>query len=68
MATLLQDNGGGIDNLDNLFVPFYSTKPNGSGIGLVLSREIIRNQQGELYLSNLADNQGAKALITFPLC
>ncbi|GEK11901.1 sensor histidine kinase [Pseudoalteromonas peptidolytica] len=64
----LQDNGGGIDNLDNLFVPFYSTKPNGSGIGLVLSREIIRNQQGELYLSNLADNQGAKALITLPLC
>ncbi|MEJ6474859.1 HAMP domain-containing sensor histidine kinase [Pseudoalteromonas piscicida] len=63
----LEDNGGGIDNQANLFVPFYSTKPNGSGIGLVMSREIIRNQQGELRLSNLANNQGARAEITLPV-
>ncbi|MEK0157639.1 ATP-binding protein [Pseudoalteromonas piscicida] len=60
----LEDNGAGIANPDNLFVPFYSTKPNGSGIGLVLSRELIRNQQGELHLANLPDNKGAQAVVT----
>ncbi|MCO7198900.1 HAMP domain-containing sensor histidine kinase [Pseudoalteromonas sp. OANN1] len=60
----LEDNGAGIANPDNLFVPFYSTKPNGSGIGLVLSRELIRNQQGELHLANLSDNKGAQAVVT----
>lgn len=59
------DNGQGLTNSDNLFVPFYSTKEGGSGIGLVISREYIRNQQGELTLNNRQDEQGAVASISF---
>ena len=57
------DSGQGIANNDNLFVPFYSTKQQGSGIGLILSRELIRNQGGELTLKNRADAQGAVARV-----
>jgi len=58
------DSGHGIANTDNLFVPFYSTKEKGTGIGLILSRELIRNQGGELTLENRKDSQGAIAEIT----
>ncbi|WP_105189469.1 sensor histidine kinase [Pseudoalteromonas sp. T1lg48] len=61
----LYDNGTGIGNPDNLFVPFYSTKVNGSGIGLTLSREIIRAQGGELTLVNNPQG-GAIAQIQLP--
>lgn len=63
----LSDNGSGISNPDNLFVPFYSTKQGGSGIGLVLSRELLRNQGGELTLSNRQDNAGAIARLLMPV-
>ncbi len=59
------DNGQGIANNENLFVPFYSTKAQGSGIGLILSREFIRNQGGELTLKNRNDSQGAIACLSF---
>lgn len=58
------DSGQGIANNDNLFVPFYSTKPQGSGIGLIISREFIRNQDGELTLKNRQDNKGAIAQVS----
>jgi len=58
------DSGLGIANPDNLFVPFYSTKEKGTGIGLIISREFIRNQGGELTLENRQDTQGAIAEIT----
>ncbi|MEW6997570.1 PAS domain-containing sensor histidine kinase [Colwelliaceae bacterium BS250] len=70
------DQGCGIANTDNLFVPFYSTKETGSGIGLALSRQIIANHQGELTLTNRTDftdvtditrTTGAVAIITLPL-
>lgn len=48
----IYDQGGGISNPDNLFVPFYSTKKQGSGIGLVLCRQIIEAHNGRLTLSN----------------
>jgi nitrogen fixation/metabolism regulation signal transduction histidine kinase len=48
----VSDNGTGISNLDNLFVPFYTTKKSGSGIGLVLSRQIIEGHGGKLTLKN----------------
>jgi len=63
----LIDNGSGIANLDNLFVPFYSTKSNGSGIGLVLSRQIIMNHDGDLQLKNREDALGVNASIYLPL-
>ena len=59
------DSGQGIANNENLFVPFYSTKAQGSGIGLILSREFIRNQGGELTLKNRNDSQGAIACLSF---
>jgi two-component system nitrogen regulation sensor histidine kinase NtrY len=61
------DQGCGIANTANLFVPFYTTKSTGSGIGLALSRQIIINHQGELSLVNRTDKQGAVATISFPL-
>lgn len=61
------DQGKGIHNIDNLFVPFYSTKPNGSGIGLVLSRMIASNNDGDLILRNNRDGVGATAFLQLPL-
>ena len=61
------DQGCGIANAANLFVPFYTTKATGSGIGLALSRQIIRNHKGELSLVNRTEEQGAVATISFPI-
>lgn len=63
----ITDQGCGIQNPDNLFVPFYSTKPNGDGIGLVLSRQIARNHGGDLQLSNRALAAGAQSRLLLPL-
>jgi len=63
---LVIDEGGGIDNTDNLFVPFYTTKAQGSGIGLVLSRQIVINHGGDLTLSNRKEQPGAIASIYLP--
>jgi len=60
------DNGMGINNMDNIFVPFYTTKEHGSGIGLVLSRQIITNHGGELLLKNRNSSQGVIATILLP--
>ncbi|WP_448568085.1 sensor histidine kinase [Thalassotalea ganghwensis] len=59
------DDGPGIEKATNLFVPFYSTKANGSGIGLVLSRQIIEAHRGDLSLANRAQG-GCCAQITLP--
>ena len=61
------DEGMGIQNPDNLFVPFYSTKPAGTGIGLVLSRQIARNHGGDLQLVSLAPAAGAQSRLLLPL-
>jgi two-component system nitrogen regulation sensor histidine kinase NtrY len=60
------DQGGGISNPDNLFVPFYSTKKQGSGIGLVLCRQIIEAHNGRLTLSNQSSG-GCCASIELPI-
>ena len=61
------DQGTGINNTDNIFVPFYTTKTGGCGIGLVFSRQIIVNHGGSLTLSNREDAQGAIAKIALPI-
>ena len=61
------DRGQGISNPDNIFVPFYSTKSQGQGIGLNLSRHIIEQMGGQLTLTNRRDGSGACALIRLPV-
>jgi len=60
------DSGTGIANEENLFVPFYSTKPQGSGIGLALCKQILFNHGGSLALANRKELQGAEAIISLP--
>ena len=61
------DEGPGLEGDDNLFVPFYTTKPQGAGIGLVLSRQIAEAHDGSLTLRNRQDRPGCVALLTIPL-
>jgi PAS domain S-box-containing protein len=62
----IRDNGPGIANPDNLFVPFFTTKPGGSGIGLALSRQIVEAHGGVLVVENRADGTGAVARMSLP--
>ena len=61
------DDGPGIPNSANLFVPFFTTKPGGSGIGLVLSRQIAEAHGGELTLKNRSDAPGCEARLRLPI-
>lgn len=63
----IEDDGPGIGQATNLFVPFFTTKPTGSGIGLVLCRQIAENHEGELFLQNRTDAQGTTAVLQLPL-
>jgi two-component system nitrogen regulation sensor histidine kinase NtrY len=62
------DNGSGLTNADNLFVPFYTTKPQGSGIGLALAQQIAQAHRGSVRLANRdADQGGCRAELRLPL-
>lgn len=61
------DEGPGVSNPANLFVPFFTTKPGGSGIGLVLSRQIAEAHGGSLTLENRKDRVGCIARLRLPL-
>jgi two-component system, NtrC family, nitrogen regulation sensor histidine kinase NtrY len=61
------DDGPGIPNTANLFVPFFTTKACGSGIGLVLSRQIAEAHGGELALKNRTDARGCEARLRLPI-
>ncbi len=63
----VEDNGAGIAEASNLFVPFYTTKPEGSGIGLVLCQQIAENHGGSLMLYNRDDRTGCIAILRLPL-
>jgi two-component system, NtrC family, nitrogen regulation sensor histidine kinase NtrY len=63
----IDDNGPGLMNPANVFVPFYTTKPSGSGIGLVLSRQIAEAHGGSLELSNRTERRGCRVTVTLPL-
>ena len=64
---LIEDNGLGLADTGNLFVPFFTTKPGGSGIGLVLARQIAEGHGGTLELESRSEGRGARARITIPL-
>jgi len=63
----VQDDGPGLADTANLFVPFYTTKPAGSGIGLALSRQIAEAHGGTLTLVNRRDGRGCEARLSLPL-
>ena len=63
----VDDEGPGLSNTTNLFVPFFTTKPGGSGIGLVLCRQIAEAHEGSLKLENKPEGRGARATLTLPL-
>ena len=63
----VEDEGPGISGTANLFVPFFTTKPQGSGIGLVLCRQIAEAHGGAIALENRADARGCVATLRLPL-
>jgi signal transduction histidine kinase len=67
IEVFIEDRGLGIANSENLFVPFYTTKPTGSGVGLALAQQIARAHGGEIRLVNREDNEGARATVRLPL-
>jgi two-component system, NtrC family, nitrogen regulation sensor histidine kinase NtrY len=67
MELWVEDEGPGLSNTGNLFVPFFTTKPGGSGIGLVLSRQIAEAHGGSLTLENREDRPGCRASLRMPI-
>ena len=63
----IDDDGKGLPDTSNLFVPFFTTKPNGSGIGLALSRQIAEAHGGTLTLENRTGTPGCRALLRIPV-
>ena len=67
VEVLVRDEGTGVADTANLFVPFYTTKPDGTGVGLALSRQIAENHGGSLKLDNRSDRRGAEARLVLPV-
>jgi len=63
----IEDDGPGIAETSNLFVPFFTTKPEGSGIGLVLCRQIVENHGGTLTLVDRGNPRGCVARVLLPI-
>jgi nitrogen fixation/metabolism regulation signal transduction histidine kinase len=66
VSVYIEDEGPGLANQSNLFVPFFTTKPQGSGIGLVLGRQIAEAHGGTLTLEPRPGAKGARAIVTLP--
>lgn len=67
LAVFVRDEGHGLANPANLFVPFFTTKQNGSGIGLALSRQIADAHGGSLTLANRRTGTGVEARLVLPV-
>jgi signal transduction histidine kinase len=66
LVLTIEDTGPGLLNPSNAFVPFYTTKPGGSGIGLVLCRQIAEAHGGSIELLNRTDRLGCLVKVTLP--
>jgi signal transduction histidine kinase len=67
VAIIVRDEGPGLSNTANLFVPFFTTKRGGSGIGLVLCRQIAEAHSGSVTLQNAPDGPGCEARLLLPI-
>jgi len=67
LALCVRDEGPGLASMANLFVPFFTTKPQGNGIGLVLGRQVAEAHGGTLTLVNRSDGPGCEARVLLPL-
>ena len=67
LEVVIDDEGKGLPDTSNLFVPFFTTKPNGSGIGLALSRQIAEAHGGTLTLENRVGATGCRATLRIPV-
>jgi PAS domain S-box-containing protein len=67
LEVVVEDDGPGLASDANLFVPFFTTKPGGSGIGLVLCRQIAEAHGGTVALVNRADGPGCRAVVRIPI-
>jgi two-component system, NtrC family, nitrogen regulation sensor histidine kinase NtrY len=63
----VEDDGPGLPDTDKLFTPFYSTKPKGAGIGLLMCRQIAETHEGTIHLENLKERRGCRAMVCLPL-
>ena len=68
LEIVVLDRGIGLSQTENLFVPFYTTKQAGSGIGLILCRQIIENHGGHMTIRNRKDTQGCEVIMRIPAC
>jgi len=67
LEVVVRDHGPGLPHSTNLFVPFFTTKPSGSGIGLALSRQIAEGHGGTVTLQNRTDGPGCEARLRLPV-
>lgn len=67
LCAWVRDEGPGLPDTANLFVPFFTTKPQGSGIGLALSRQITDAHRGTLTVENRRDTRGVEARLRLPI-
>lgn len=61
------DNGSGMQNSDNLFTPYYTTKPTGSGVGLVFCQQVVEAHGGFITVANRLNAQGCEVTISLPI-
>ena len=64
---MVDDDGPGLVETRDVFLPFFTTKAHGSGIGLTLSRQIAEAHGGHLSLDNRTDSKGCRACLWLPL-
>jgi nitrogen fixation/metabolism regulation signal transduction histidine kinase len=66
MTLEIEDDGPGLSNPSNVFTPFYTTKPSGSGVGLVLSRQIAEAHGGRIEIGNRRGGRGCLVTVVLP--